>query len=648
MFPTQSKVYRTSGLWLLPVVALALLLVGYAVFAASTAQAQTPAGDVCVEGLVIDWEEKPLAGWVVTLTSDISGFVPITAVSAPAPEEDDDDEYYNKKSKQYPYEYPDEDPDFEKGEFKFTEAAITAAVSPTVGAQTGTFTATIETRPGWEGVTPTTVVFDIEVGDKDCAQIRFKMRRIVVVYVYKIDVNHTPLGDWRISAVPGPGNLFASPQEEETSAAVTTTLPPSDTVVITGGVAVFTLTPGLWIFSEMAPKQDMDEAPNSYRPVVPPTGRQELLIDEDTPVDEFVYITFKNQLVTGCFIVRKLAVIPPDDIFIPPDAESDLFVYNVGGWGFQLLRKDGSVARQGVTDAAGEIRFDNLPLGPYTIVEEDRPGWGDVSDAELEYTVEGNICDDPTAVIEFFNEQDQSGYCIEGRKIDANGGYGIPGWEIAIKPLEEGDYDPANVFSDGEGEFSIEFPLNDYRVPGSQYEICEKEQDGWLPHTPTCQTVRLPEWPGACVQLEDFVNQQVGHSESEYPDHGKGGYPEGGKGSEYPEGSSNGQPSNGPEGYPEGSSNGQPSNGPEGYPEGPSNGQPSNGQPSNGQPSNGQGGYPDNGQQCREYHTVAAGEGLYDIGADYGVSPQAMLDANPSVKKGNEMWVYVGQQICIP
>ena len=57
MFPTQSKVYRTGGLWLLPVVALALLLVGYAVFAASTAQAQTPAGDVCVEGLVIDWEE---------------------------------------------------------------------------------------------------------------------------------------------------------------------------------------------------------------------------------------------------------------------------------------------------------------------------------------------------------------------------------------------------------------------------------------------------------------------------------------------------------------------------------------------------------------------------------------------------------------
>jgi hypothetical protein len=115
MFPTQSKVHRTSRLWLLPVIALAMLLVGYAVFASATAQAQTPVGDVCVEGIVIDWEEKPLAGWVVTLTREISvvsggititAFEPLTATSAPAPE-DDDPEYKSKKSKKYPYEYPE-------------------------------------------------------------------------------------------------------------------------------------------------------------------------------------------------------------------------------------------------------------------------------------------------------------------------------------------------------------------------------------------------------------------------------------------------------------------------------------------------------------------------------------------------------------
>lgn len=603
MFPTQSKVNRTSSLWLLPVVALALLLVGYAVFAASTAQAQTPSGDVCVEGLVIDWEEKPLAGWVISLTNEISPDVTITTVSAPKPERDH--QYYDpKKSKKYPYAYPEVDPDFEKGEFKFSESDIAEAFG---GAVTGLYTATIETRPGWEGVTPTTIDFPIEVGEDGCVKIRFKMRRIVVVEVYKIDANHIPLGDWKISAVPGPGNLFATPQKEETSepftqeATITTTViidgEPTEvvttTTIITGGQAVFTLTPGLWIFTESAPKQDMDEAPNAYVPVVPPNGRQELLIEDDLdPADEPLRLVFKNELVTGCFIVRKVGIIPTDPTTaLPVSGLSPSF--NVAGWGFKLLRKDGSVARQGVTDARGELRFDNLPLGPYVIVEEDRPGWDEITARRLDIMVDGNYCTEGNElVVEFENVQDDSGFCIEGRKIDANGGYGIFGWEISIKPLDEGGYDPANVFTNGLGEFRFDFPRNDYRIPGAKYEVCEQAQDGWLPHTETCQIVRLPEWPGACVQLEDFVNQQVGHSES--LEHGKhqGGHDQG-KG-----------------GYYDGHNNGA--------------------------------------IKCSNYHVVKAGEGLYEIGAQYKVSPQAMLDANPDVRKGDQLWVYVGQRICIP
>lgn len=586
MFPTQSKVNRTSRLWLLPVVALAMLLVGYAVFAASTVQAQgTAAGDVCVEGIVIDWQEKPLAGWEITLDRDIAStggvldsFTPTTTVSAAAPDEDDP-EYKSKKSKKYPYEYPETDPDFEKGEFKFSESDISEAGSP-VAVVAGTFTATIEAREGWEGVTPTTIDFPIEVGQDGCVKIRFKMRRIVPVTVFKIDADHQPLGDWKIKAVPGPGNLFASPQEETT--AVTT----SNGITI--GSAVFTLTPGLWIFTEMAPKQSMNEAPNSYIPIVPPNGRQELLIPApgDLEDDESFLLVFKNELVTGCFVVRKLGLTNDEESVLGGS-------YNVAGWGFKLLRKDGTVARQGVTDGRGEIRFDNLPLGPYVIVEEDRPGWNEVSPFQVDYNVTGNACAEEEAVVEFQNEQDESGFCIEGRKIDANGGYGIFGWEIAIKPLDEGGFDPANVFTNGLGEFQFDFPRNDYRIPGAKYEVCEQEQDGWLPHTQTCQTVRLPEWPGACVQLEDFVNQQVGHSESQE----KGKPSEPGKGYEGPR------------------------------QEGP-----------------GQGG----GAKCTNYHEVKAGEGLYDIGAKYKVSPQAMLDANPEVRKGNELWVYVGQKICIP
>lgn len=557
MFPTQSKVNRLGHLWLLPVIALALLLVGYLAFTSSTTSAQTPAGDFCIEGIVINWEEKPLAGWQITLTSNITlpgaitGTNVLTTVSAPKPDDDDDD------------------PDLLKGEFEFTDLPGQAAI----------YTATIESRLGWEGVTPTTISFPINTGEDDCVRIRFKMRRIVPVTVFKFDVNHIGLEDWRIKAVPGPGNLFASPQEEETNIS---------------GTVTFTLTPGSWIFTEMPPKRDRDseDPTEAYMPVVPPTGRQELTIydddalpDPETGGTELIplEIFFKNELVVGCVLVVKQATT--GDEVVGQQVQYSGF-YNVGGWGFELLRKDGSVARQGVTDARGQILWDNLPLGPYTLVEEDRPGWSETIAREYDIIVTDNNCADPVVV--FVNEQDDSGYCIEGRKVDANGGYGIANWEIEIEPLDEGGYDPDNVFTDGLGNFTINFPRNDYRIPGALYEICEEDQDGWLPHTPTCQKVRLPEWPGACVQLDDFVNQQVGHSESEkmWKDMGKGDM--------------------------------------------------------------GKGGYDNKGGSCKNYHVVKAGEGLYDIGKMYKKSASEMLKANPDVANHPHQWVIEGQRICIP
>jgi hypothetical protein len=316
------------------------------------------------------------------------------------------------------------------------------------------------------------------------------------------------------------------------------------------------------------------------------------------------------------------------------------------------------VARQGVTDGSGELRFDNLPLGPYTLVEEDRPGWSEVTARELDIDVVGNMCADEDLVVEFINEQDDSGFCIEGRKVDANGGYGIMGWEITIEELDEGGAlpladidDPSSdeidsTLTDGVGEFRFDFARSDYRIPGAKYEVCEQEQDGWLAHTPTCQIVRLSEWPGACVQLEDFVNQQVGHSESEKHDdrdkgdeHGKG--EDHGNGDEYGKGEdrSNGEDRGNGEDYGNGEDHGNGEDRGKGGPDG----------------GNNQGGHEDgpsydgdDNAQCSSYHVVKAGEGLYDIGNEYHKTPQEMLDANPSVRDGDQLWVYEGQRICIP
>ncbi len=572
MFPTQSKVNRLGRLWLLPVIALALLLAGYLAFTSSQASAQTPDGEYCIEGIVINWEEKPLAGWQITLTSNISGVGPITTTSALEPDEDDDD------------------PDFQKGEFEFKEEVLLAA--PAV------YTVEIESRVGWEGVTPTTISFPINESEHDCVKIRFKMRRIVLVDVIKIDVNHIGLEDWRIQAAPGPGNLFASPEEEETDI---------------DGVAFFTLTPGVWIFSELPPKQDMDSNDPAERfvPVVPPNGQQTLNILDSDGISgtELIPLTvvFKNESIVGCVLVQKEAAIV-DDVTVQETLYSGS--YAVGGWAIALIRKDGEVVRQGVTDAKGQIRFDNLPLGPYTLIEEDRPGWNEVSGRALEINVENNDCENQP--ITFTNEQDDSGYSIEGYKIDANGGYGIPNWKIEIEPLDKGGYDPDDVYTDGRGFYTVEFPRNDYRIPGALYEVCEEDKDGWLPHTDTCQEVRLPEWPGEPVKLHDFVNQQVGHSESEkmWGDMENG----------------NGENGNGEHG----------------------NGENGNGMDMGPQPMGPSSMGPDKGMSCSTYHVAKEGEGLYDIGRMYHKTPTEMLKANPDVANHPQQWVIAGQKICIP
>jgi len=234
MFSNRKQRRVASGrLLVVPAIVIALLLAASAVFTFSTVQAQsggTVAGDFCVEGIVIDWEEQPLADWTVNLQLP-DGSTIITAVSAPEPESDDDDD---------------------EGTFKF-EAPDDFTAAP------GVYTASIDVQPGWSGVTPTSFSFTIDAGKDGCVRIRFKMRQDVPVTVYKIDSDHNPLEGWTIDAIPGPGNLFAEPQDEETGA---------------DGSAVFTLTPGIWIFSERQPEpEEKGDRPWDYDNVLPPSGR---------------------------------------------------------------------------------------------------------------------------------------------------------------------------------------------------------------------------------------------------------------------------------------------------------------------------------------------------------------------------------------
>jgi len=555
---------------------------------AQTWPAQDAAGEYCIEGIVIDWEEQPMAGIDVQLIPPSGPWLTDTT-------DDGDDE----------------------GEFKFESSTDIPLPVDKFAPVPGTYT--VEAMlpddpstpyPDWENVTQNPISFNLDADLDDCVQIRFKLRQVVPVTVYKIDSDHNPLPNWTIDAVPGGGNLFAEPQSEDTDV---------------NGAAMFTLTPGVWIFMERQPDSDEEGIqPDPFQPVVPRTGRMEIDV-QPTDVNNPYILVFKNEFKdNGCISVRKYGfceevrdeqgnIVEGAACEGVSDPNHPDWGYGVAGWEFTLKRSDGTIARVGTTDAEGIVNFTGLPFGPYTIVEEDRAGWDDVSLNAVKVTVDSNAC----LQVPFQNEQADTGFCIEGYKYDANlhegNRYGIPNWKIETDPVDDGGYEPDDVYTDGLGKYRIDFPANDYRIPGSEFEVCEDEDemDGWLPRTPTCQIVKMPVKPGACVQALDFINEQVGHSQNEKIQAKQDAMEEHMKDSagDMHEPMDKGMPKDMDGGamWGDGSS----------------------------------------GMYCADYVVVQPGDGLFDIGYDNGKTPQQMVDANPDVKAPNYV-LYVGQKVCIP
>lgn len=422
----------------LVIILCALILSVQVAFAASNAPLEAAAAQAadtfCVTGTVIGHDEKPLTdGWQITASNaTISQTQVITSDNS--------------------------------GAFTFNGLAI------------GTWHFAITVKQDYQPITP--AEFDVTGGfSTSCLTIRFKLRRIVVVIVDKINDNHEPWPGWTICAEPGVGNFFASRVCKVTDA---------------NGEVRFTLTPGNWNFVETPP------AGVPEIPVMPPTDRQSINVQPPGPIT----LRFKNvaPLPTGCIDVTKYDV--------PPGTNQTPFP--LPGWMISVLRADGSVAASGQTNALGQIGFCNLPIGPYTVVEEIRSAWEPSTNPRVAVTVVAG----QRQAVEFRNRQDR-GFCFVGRKIDTNGKVGIPGWQVNATPVAVGGVTTNTVITDGLGYYRICFPENDYRVPGASYKICEVLQSGWLAHTPTCYTAKLPAYPDAPVRVPDFENQQVGHAESQ-------------------------------------------------------------------------------------------------------------------------------------
>jgi uncharacterized surface anchored protein len=189
-------------------------------------------------------------------------------------------------------------------------------------------------------------------------------------------------------------------------------------------------------------------------------------------------IDFKNELAGFCI-------------------EGHKFDYNTGmglyGWNITVTDETDQVVGTAMTDGNGGYQVCGLIPGNYTVCEELKDGWVNVTpDCQNVTIVDANIND-----IDFINEL--AGFCIEGHKIDNNTGMGLYGWNITV--TDETDQVAGTAMTDGNGLYQV-----CGLIPGN-YTVCEELKDGWVNVTPECQNVTIVD---ADVSGIDFRNELAG------------------------------------------------------------------------------------------------------------------------------------------
>jgi uncharacterized surface anchored protein len=156
------------------------------------------------------------------------------------------------------------------------------------------------------------------------------------------------------------------------------------------------------------------------------------------------------------------------------------------GWNITIMNETDTVVGNATTDDDGHYQFCNLIPGDYTICEDLKPGWANLTPLCIQVDLTAN-----TSNVNFTNTQV---FCIEGRKEIGTTGIGLADWNITVK--DETDAVVGNATTNETGYYQV-----CGLIPGD-YTVCEELQSGWVNQTPLCQNVTLP-----CANLTvNFIN----------------------------------------------------------------------------------------------------------------------------------------------
>jgi uncharacterized surface anchored protein len=156
----------------------------------------------------------------------------------------------------------------------------------------------------------------------------------------------------------------------------------------------------------------------------------------------------------------------------------------LGGWNFTL-----NTGATQTTDATGCTVFDSLRPADYTVTEEMKPGWTNITPLSQNITV----LPATQATLTFVNEHLVGVSSLNVCKQDTNGTM-LSGWSFALNtgPVQTTDGTGCTVFDGLE-------PI--------EYTVTENLKPGWVNITPLSQSITLS--PAAQGTLT-FINELVG------------------------------------------------------------------------------------------------------------------------------------------
>lgn len=320
----------------------------------------------------------------------------------------------------------------------------------------GTYVVSEDVPYPWKALTPTKVSVQVRPAktDNDCSVVEFRNepQPTTCVTGYKVDDQHQGLPGWKITAKRVDGNA------------------PTFTAVTgpDGSFTIGNLTLGEWTISE--------ELQKWWTPITPASFNVTL----KEPGDKCVVVRFKNRAPDLCAEGYKV----------------DEKGVGLAGWKIKAYSEaDPAMQMTATTDAHGYYRFVGLTLGNWIFEEEVKTGWKPITPDKVKIAITGGAC----TKVPIFRNQSPRG-CVEGWKRDDQG-FGLPGWNVSLKPVGGGTVLHADT--DGTGYFRFD------NLPLGKYEVWEELQVGWEPTQPTKQVVEVIARDKPVCERVEFENRQV-------------------------------------------------------------------------------------------------------------------------------------------